>query len=224
MSSDDPLASISKGAAEGTLSWTADQIKGLVQKFLNRDIAFVEDFRTIEVIKKQRKTSEWNLFKENIKDKDLRILFQMGLTLRTLEDDEKPRESLREKILNKYDVKGLHFAQFIQNGFFPKYLGNIIERAATPQQLTLEMENSFKNIENMVMFIRQSDGIERKTEEIVTKINAHSPKTFIICSSRSAMGKCEKIKKKVMNRIPDYDVELYKTDIKEIYFLNKSDS
>ena len=73
MSSDDPLASISKGAAEGTLSWTADQIKGLVQKFLNRDIAFVEDFRTIEVIKKQRKTSEWNLFKENVQDSDLRI-------------------------------------------------------------------------------------------------------------------------------------------------------
>ena len=222
MSSEDPLASVSKGITEGTLSWTESKIKEFIIKFRNRDIAFVEDIKTIEIIKKQRKTSEWNLFKENIKDKALRILFQMGLTLRKLEDDKKARESLREKILNKYGSKGLHFAQFIQNRFFPKYLGNIVERVATPQQLTLEMENSFNNIENTVMFIKQYDDIDKRTEQIVTKINANSPKTFIICSSRSAMGKCEKIKKKVMNRISDYDVELYKTDIKEIYFLNKS--
>lgn len=72
-------------------------------------------------------------------------------------------------------------------------------------------------------FIQQRDSIEKRTEQIVTKINAYSPKTFIICSSKSAMGKCEKIKKNVMNRISDYDVELYKTSIKEIYFLNKTD-
>ena len=148
----------------------------------------------------------------------------MGLALRKLEQDRKRVESLREKIINKYGTNGLHFAQFVQNGFFPKYLGNIMERTATPQQLTLEMEDSFKNIENTVAFIQRQDDIDKRTEQIVTKINAHSPKTFIICSSKSAMGKCEQIKKNVMKRISDYEVELYKTDIKEIYFLNKSDS
>ena len=58
MSSDDPLASISKGVTEGTLSWTADKIKGLVQKFFNRDIAFIEDVESIEIVKTQRKTTE----------------------------------------------------------------------------------------------------------------------------------------------------------------------
>ena len=224
MSSEDPLASVSKGVTEATLGWTESKIKGIVQRFINKDIAFIEDFETIEVLKKQRKTSEWNLFKENVQDKDLKILFQMGLTLRKLEKDRKRVESLREKILNKYGSEGIHFAQFIQNGFFSKYLGNIMERAATPQQLTLEMENLFKNIDNMVIFIQQRDDIVKRTEQIVTKINANSPKTFIICSSKSAMGKCEKIKINVMKRISDYDVELYKTEIKEIYFLNKSDS
>jgi len=188
-SSEDPLASASRGALRGFLDWSEEKIKELVVKFNNRDIAFVEDPKTINLAKKQRKTSEWSLFIKYIEDPDLRILFQMGLTLRRLEKQQKQRESLRIKIHNKYGAKGLHIAQFIQNGFFGKYLGNILERTSTPQKLT----------------------------------HAHSPNTFIICSSWSAMKKCEQIKKNVMKRISGYDAELYKTEIKEIYFLNKLD-
>jgi len=46
---------------------------------------------------------------------------------------------------------------------------------------------------------------------------------FIIFGSGSAMKKCEKIKSKTMKRISGYVAELYKTEIKEIYFINKSD-
>ena len=223
-SSEKPLVDAAEGATKGALSWTADKIKELINRFENRDIAFVEDPETINLAKKQRKTSEWNLFKEYIEDPDLRILFQMGLTLRRLEKQQKQLESLRAKILTKYDAKGLHIAQFIQNGFFGKFVGNILERASTPQKLKFEIENLLNNIEKTTIFIKQLDNEDKKTDEIVTKIMANSPNTFIICSSFSAMRKCEKIKKKVMKRISGYDAELYKTEIKEIYFLNKSDT
>jgi len=220
-SSEDPLASASRGALRGFLDWSEEKIKELVVKFNNRDIAFVEDPKTINLAKKQRKTSEWSLFIKYIEDPDLRILFQMGLTLRRLEKQQKQRESLRIKIHNKYGAKGLHIAQFIQNGFFGKYLGNILERTSTPQKLKFEIENLLKNIEKTTSFIKSVDNVNKKTDEISTKILANSPNTFIICSSGSAMKKCEKIKKNVMKRISGYDAELYKTEIKEIYFLNK---
>ena len=223
MSSEEPLESVSKGATKALLEYTESKIKTWITKFRNRELAFVQDPETINLAKEQRKTSEWNLFKEYIDDPDLRILFQMGLTLRRLEKQNKQLESLRQKIKNKYDLKGLHIAQFIQNGFFGKYIGNILERASTPQELKFEIESLLENIEKTVVFIKQDDDEEKRTELIVTKILANSPKTFIVCSTKSAMGKCEEIKKRVMRRIADYDVELYKTDIKKIYFLNKSE-
>lgn len=203
MSSEDPLASVSEGVTKGGLSWTEEKLKELVTRFKNRDLVFVEDIKTIEIVKEQRKTSEWDIFKNYIDGPELRILFQMGLTLRKLEDEPALLTSLRDKILKKYDVKGL-------------------ERTSTPKTLKFDIKNLLQNIEKTVVFIKQQDDVEKKTEEIVIKILANSPKTFIICSSKSAMGKCEKIAKKVMKRISDYTAELYKTEIKEIYFLNKS--
>ena len=220
-SSDDPLASATEGVTKGFLSWTEDKLKDLVKRFHNREIAFIEDPETIDLAKKQRKTSEWGLFIEYIDDSDLRILFQMGLTLRKLEGNQKQLESLRGKILNKYNAKGLHIAQFIQNGFFGKFIGNILVRASTPQRLKFEIENLLNNIERTCVFVKSADDVDKITEEIVTKILANSPDTFIICSSGSAMKKCEKIEKKVMDRISGYVDELYKTEIKEIYFINK---
>lgn len=223
-SSKDPIASASEGAVKGILSWTEEKIKELLVRFKNRDIAFVQDPKTITLAKEQRKTSEWNLFKEYIEDPDRRILFQMGLTLRKLEAQEQFKElnSLRNKILNRYDAKGLHVAQFIQNGFFGKFLGNILERASTPQKLKFEIENLLENIDMMVFFVKQDDDVDKKTEEVVVKILANSPNTFIICGGGKAMENCEEIMKKTMKRISNYTVELYKTEFKEIYFLNKS--
>jgi len=219
--SEDPVASATEGVTRGFLGWTADRIKEYVVKFRNRELAFIDDVETINTAKEQRKTSEWGVFKKYIDDSDLRILFQMGLTLRKLEKHSKRLESLREKIKNKYKLKGLHFAQFIQNGFFLRYYTHLLEKGITPEELKTAVPDMLENIENTVIFISQSDDEEIKTDQITTKIYAHNPNTFIICSTKSTMGKCETIKRKVMKRITGYESELYKTDIKKIYFLNK---
>lgn len=221
-SSKDPLESASAGVTKGVLSWTEEKVKALVERFQNRDVAFVEDPETINLAKEQRKTSEWNLFKQYIDDPDLRIIFQMGLTLRKLEGKKQLIESLRNKILDKYDTKGLHIAQFVQNGFFGKFLANALERSTTPQKLKFEIESLFKNVENTVVFVKETDNVEKETQEIITKIRANSPKTFVICSSGFAKKKCKEIKEKTMKRISGYEAELYETRFKEIYFINKS--
>ncbi|MFQ5620436.1 MAG: hypothetical protein ACE5FT_01175 [Candidatus Nanoarchaeia archaeon] len=139
----------------------------------------------------------------------------MGLTLRRLEKEGKSLKSLHDKILNKYDIQGLHVAYFVQNGLFSKYVGNILEGAATPKRLTLEIEKLFRNIDNAVIFIRKSDLIIKKAEEVITKIRVISPKTFIISACHSeAMEKCSKVKDRVMNKISGYESE---------FFLNRVD-
>ena len=145
----------------------------------------------------------------------------MGLTLRRYEDDPERLQSLRERIYKKYGRKGLHVAQFVQNGFFGKFLGNILERTSSPDNLGEEIQNFLNDIDRTVVFIKSGDNVDRRTEEIAIKIQAHNPKAFTICSSRSAMGKCAKVRVNVMRRISGYTHEMYKTEIKEIYFLNR---
>ena len=75
----------------------------------------------------------------------------------------------------------------------------------------------------VVIFIKKTDDINNKTQEILTKIYANSPKLFIIsgCEPR-AMQKCTEIKDNVMAKLADYDCESYNTNDKAIYFLNRN--
>lgn len=190
--------------------------------FFNRDIAFIQDVDTINTVKEQRNLSEYKYFKQYIVNSDYRILFQLGLTLRKFEKNNKRLTRLRDKIVLKYGESGLHIAQFVQNGLINKCVGNILESSTIdPEDLTGEIEKLFYNIENIVNYIEQFDNVDKKVKEITTKMLAHSPKLYIICSSKSAMGKCQQIINEVLKEIQNYAVELYKTDIKEVFFLKR---
>jgi len=226
MSSDkSPLKDIAEGATKGALEWTEEKLKEVITKFKNRKLAFIEDVKVINLAKEQRTKPEWDFFKEHVKDEELRILFQMGLTLRELEKEDKIPEldSLKNKIYKKYEKRGLHIAQMVQNGIFGRYLGSVLERVTTTEKLKIEIENLFKNIENTIAFIQVDDNVNKKSSEIVSKIQSHSPKTFIISSAGSAMEKCEVIEKNVMKKISGYASELNKTKDRRIYFISKID-
>jgi len=225
MSSEDPLESIAAGATKGFLKYSAEYIRGLVTKLKNKELAFIEDLETIDTAKEQRTTSEWEIFAKYIENENFRILFQMGLTLRKLEKANKTpqMDNLKRKILNKYDTKGLHAAQAVQNGIFSKYLGSVLELGSTPQKLKFEIENLFANIDKTVIFIRSQDNIELKTDEIVAKILANSPKTFVISSSGSANMICDTIRSKVLTKISNYTCEFYDALNKRVYFLNRKE-
>jgi len=218
-----PLDDVARGAIKGALDWTAEKVRELVRRFRDRKLAFVSDPEIINTVKEQRKTPEWIFFRDNVKDADFRILFQIGLTLRKLENEGRSREirALKEKVFRKYNKRGLHIAQVVQNGIFSKYIGIILERTPTPEILKSEILDLFTNIENRAVFIQSRNNVKKETDLIVAKISANSPNTFIFSSMGRAMDICEKVQKSVIQRISDYKSELYRSDIKRIYFLNK---
>lgn len=232
MSSEDgSIESAAKGATKGFLEYTEEKVKALVRKFKDRDLAFIQDEKTIEVAKEQRKKSEWVLFKTYVDNVDYHILFQMGLTLRAYERQNIDFNPLKKRILNKFQRKGLYIAHFVQNGLFSKYVGNILEKSLTIEQLKIEITNLFNNIENTVAFIQKTDEIKHKVPEIVTKIRAHSPDTFIISSVGAAIETCDEVMKAIISDIGSkYTVELYSAEVeknieenKRIYFLNRKE-
>lgn len=231
MSSEEPnpIADVAEGVTKGVIKVSAEGLRQLIERFQNKDIVFVSDPETIILAREQRKTSEWNLFTQIIGKDDHyhRILFQVGLTLRKLEGKKERLESLRNDIRNTYDIKGLHIAQLIQNGFFNRFLANALERNPAPQQLKFEIKNLFDNIENTVVFVNKDDNVDIRIEEITTKIYANSPKTFIICGSGFAKSKVQEIveimERWVHERAIKYEYEIYQTRFKEVFFLNKSE-
>lgn len=217
----DPIRS----TVAGFMDWTEDKVRELATKFKNKDVAFIKDVEIINIAKEQRTKSEWLLFKQNIKDKELRIIFQMGMTLRRL-DEQKMQleiEDLKRKIIEKYDTKGLHMAQIVQNGVFNKYVGNILDKSPTPERLKHEIEDLFRNIETRNVFVRAGDNVDTRVREITTKVFASSPKTFIISSKGSANIECSKIISEVMKILTSYKIYIYSSEDDKIYFLNKKD-
>ncbi len=219
--SSDPIESAAKGATKGVLEFSRDSLKEFIKKLKNKELAFIEDIETIEIAKEQRNKSEWKFFKRFINDKDLSVLFQLGLTLRRLEEDGKPVDPLLKKIVNKYDVKGVHIAQIIQSGIFSKYIGNILDKSPSEQRLKNELEKFFADVDKTVIFIRNTDDINKKAAEMVTKIRSYSPETFVITGMGTAKDVCKDVFKNVMNEISDYNVENYSTENRKIYFLNR---
>ena len=142
MSSDNATDDLIREATKGALDWASEKgkslIKNLAEKIRNKDLVFIGDRDTIERAKQQRHKSEFTFFKQIITNTDSRNLFQMGLTLRSLQRDNKEAEmkNLKTKIKNKFDHNGLHFAYFVQNGLFSKYLGIVgINEYETIEQL-----------------------------------------------------------------------------------------
>jgi len=223
----DPVESVAKGAVKAAIEWTEEKILQVYRDFKNKKLAFIEDPETIECAKKQRQKGEWAHFKTYMPyDEEVYTLFQTGLTLREYEEKNKQVDSIVKRILKRYKSKGLHVAWFAQNGLFSKYVANILETGATTQATKSEVENLFKNIDDKVVFINQKYGLKPKLKigEIITKIHAHSPETFIISSVGGAMKVCEKIKNGVMKQLSaKYICEFYESEQKGklIYFLNR---
>ena len=219
--SKDPLASVIKGLTSAVIDWTEEKVKLFAAQFRDRRVVFVQDSRTIAAVREKRGAPEYDLFSKYVFDETLRLLFRLGLILRDWEYDVRRRDNLRTKIVGKYGLVGLHIAEFAQNGFFSKYLITIMTRIKNQIDLTHEIEDFFRNMEKTVSFIKETDNVEKKAKEIITRIHSNIPNTYIIFSSVSATSKCSKVKKLVMAEITDYNEELYKTEAKEVYFINK---
>ena len=80
----------------------------------------------------------------------------MGLTLRKLEQEGEieRRQNLRRKIFDKYEIKGLHIAQFVENGILNRYIGILIDNIISLDKFRKDIMYVLKNIENIFVNIK----------------------------------------------------------------------
>jgi hypothetical protein len=62
---EDPIENASRGAVKGTLDWGTEAIKKLATKFREKQLAFIQDKKTIDIVKEQLRSGNC-LFTKNI--------------------------------------------------------------------------------------------------------------------------------------------------------------
>ncbi|GEM_PF-6773127 len=123
----------------GALEWSKDQVVDLARRLKNHAVAFLEDPDLFDLIREERRGEEWKLYRRYVPGRKRRILIQLGLTLRSLEQSQEDFENLqalRGKIHRKYGTSGLRAAQLVQRGVLRFFLGRNCS-ALWPAPLTL---------------------------------------------------------------------------------------
>ncbi len=56
------IAGVAEGATTAGIKWTEERVKLGIKKIMNRELAFIQDSKTIDIAKEQRGTGEFAFF------------------------------------------------------------------------------------------------------------------------------------------------------------------
>ena len=141
------------------------------------------------MVKKQLESGEWDLCKGYIKDDFLKLLVKMGLTLRELDrlKETKKIQNLKQKINIKFGPRGIHISEIVQNKLLTSFIGSLAKTINTVPEMIEYIEKLLNNLDNYVIFIKNTDNVKNIHKIIETKIMANTPDFLIIFSCGSAI-------------------------------------
>jgi len=221
MSFEDPIESATSGAVKGLLDWSTNSIKSFVQKFKNGKLAFIQDEETIKLVKEQYNSGELNFYKIYIDDEELLFLAKLGLTLRKLEGNPDRRTNLRNKVFKKYNLKGLHIVQFVENGILSRYTAILIDNLSSIEDLKKKIAETLKDIEKYVLFVQAKDNERGVIESVRIKVFANSPNIFIISGIHPASQIIRTCEETITKLLTDYELEKISSGYKENLFYKR---
>lgn len=187
-SEDDVTKNMAEGMTSAAIHYGEEKLKILLSKIRAGKLGFIKKSETIEIVKEQRKSGEYALIKEAIRDKNLRLMVQMGLTLRRLQRKGEREQilNLRDKIRKKHGTEALHIAQFVQNGLMTPLILSISEYS-DEIELQESVEEFLKDIEVLTLWIQARDSSEDIARIANARLDAHAPRIFLVFSKESAV-------------------------------------
>lgn len=216
-----PIEDASKGAVKGALEWGTEQIKSLVEGFRNKRLSFIENKDTLQIAREQYDSGELQIYKNYIDDKNILMVLRMGLVLRKLEKKgEKDRkQKLREDIMKKYEVKGLHIAQFVENGLLNRYIGILLDDLDSIKKFREKINEIIENIEKYVFFVKLTDSERFVLDSCLRITTSYLSMIFIVSGMGSAKELMKKIEPKLIELLKDYELEkMSRGDNENLFF------
>jgi len=200
---------IGKGAVKGALEWGENFIKDLAKRFKEKGINFIEDKNTLEIAREQYNSGELQIYKHYIEDKNKLMILRMGLVLRKLErlGERDRKQKLREDIMKKYEIKGLHVAQFVENGVLNRYIGILLDDISSIEKFKERINEIIDNIEKYVLFVKKDD-TERFILDFCLRTTASNLSMIFIVSGMGSAGEIiKKVEEKLVALLDNYELE-----------------
>jgi len=223
-SESDTVESLAKGTAKGVLEWGEDFIRNLANKFKEKEVSFINDKDTLQIAKEQYSSGELQIYKHYVDDKEMLMILRMGLVLRRLEKENQTerKQKLREDIMKKFEVKGLHVAQFVENGVLNRYIGILLDDISSIENFKKRINEVITNIEKYVIFVKSNDNERFILESSLRITTLNLSMIFIISGIGSAAELIKKIEQKLIALLKDYELEKMSKGDKENLFFKRT--
>ena len=214
---------IGKGAVKGALEWGENFIKDLAKRFKEKGINFIEDKNTLEIAREQYNSGELQIYKHYIENKNKLMILRIGLVLRKLErlGEKERKQKLREDIMKKYEIKGLHIAQFVENGILNRYIGILLDNICSIEKFKERINEIIDNIEKYVLFVKSEDNERFILDHSLRTTTANLSMIFIISGIFSAAKIVQNCEERLKELLVDYELEKMSTGEKEILFFKR---
>jgi len=219
--SENPIESMTKGVTKGFLEWSSEKIAEFIGKLKDKKLAFIQEEETIRIVKEQYNSGELSFYKGYIEDKELLFIIKLGLTLRRLQKSLERKQNLRENIFSKYEVKGLHIAQFVENGLLNRYIGILIDDLISIEDFKNKILNVLNNIEKHVIFVKSTDVDRMVIQSVSSVVASHSPMIFVVSGMASAAGIVRSCESRFVELLMDYELEKMSSGDRENLFFKR---
>jgi len=205
--SPDPIKSAAQGITAASIEWSEQKVRDLVKQFRNRKLAFIKNADNIDLVKEERKSSEYVILKQFV-PKAYSIQVQMGLALRQIASDQPRVIQLVDKIRRKYGRSGLHVGEITQVGITSQLLTHLTELYRGPDEVIKKLTYFFDHAEDLVIFVRSSDKPNVIIIMIVNRIEVLDAHMMILFGSGHAQNVVDKILKQVEDEMErEYVIE-----------------
>jgi hypothetical protein len=218
-----PIGDAAYGVTKAILDSLWAGLSHVADKLTNRDIAFIGDPETRRLVKEKRASAEWALLRKYIKDPNLWLIVQSGLTLRSLEDDplqKKRLEHLRETLHTRWGPSGVQIAEVVQRGILTDLVTHYAKAGATDQQLRSEIGTILADLMAHIEFIQTGQDPKAFCQKIAYKVSIRSPQ--IIMAKGHAVDALVRVARKI-TELTDCHVNVGSHDGQEYLFVFRAD-
>lgn len=215
------MESMTKGATKGFLEHWEEKIPELVTKLRNREIAFIQDKRNFDIVRRETGTAEFKLFQQFAPKGWLRILFKMGLALREIEKDQERVEELKNDIYHKFGTGGVHIAELAQRGIVTQLVAHLTKILGNPADVTNKLVAFLEHVDELVLFVKKSDAerIKRLCDLVKGRVDNSQSRMTIVFGSGFAKNVVLRILKCVKEDLREYFIETQEEGLQVIGFI-----
>lgn len=195
----DPVKSAAEGAAkgavEGFLNWTKEQILELARKFKDREVGFVEDKPTAETIKRQKDTSDYKVIIEFLPKGHLRVLVSLGLSLRQMENNQLSVAKLKDNIHDQFGNSGLRAAELVQIGIVSQLLAHLTKIYSNPKDVQRKLVAFLEHVDQLAIWVAKEDmkHTKRISELVRVRVDTNPSQMVILLGRAKATAAVLKI-------------------------------